>query len=165
MQNITTVFIREDFCQLFKWFQLFSSGEKLLKVAGHSQNRSKIDHLKWVVEGFSYFIFSPELSLIYSDSSVNNKFFFFFRGAQQYDCPHITTNSCHWKAIDGRDGFHPGMLYYMMVIVRNKKTGNETKSKLFKEDTKTLGMISLAPFSTLLFYIFMYWKCKKKKCM
>lgn len=60
------------------------------------------------------------------------------RDAQQYDCPQITTNSCHWEAVDGRDGFRAGMLYYMMVIVRNKKTGNETKSKLFKEDTKTL---------------------------
>lgn len=78
--------------------------------------------------------------------------FFVFRDAQQYDCPQITTNSCHWEAVDGRDGFRAGMLYYMMVIVRNKKTGNETKSKLFKEDTKTLGMISLASFSTLLFY-------------
>ena len=34
------------FFQLFYWLQLFSSGEKLPKVAGHSQNRSKIDNLK-----------------------------------------------------------------------------------------------------------------------
>jgi hypothetical protein len=32
-------------CQVFNSFQLFSSGEKLLKVAGHIQNWSKMDHL------------------------------------------------------------------------------------------------------------------------
>ena len=48
---------RDDFCQLFKWFQLFSFGEKLPKVAEHmySQNRSKMDHLKGGVGGLSYF--------------------------------------------------------------------------------------------------------------
>jgi len=37
--------------------QLFSSGEKLPKVSGHvhSQNRSKMDHLKGGVDDFSYF--------------------------------------------------------------------------------------------------------------
>ena len=41
--------------------QLSYSGEKLLNVAEHSQNRSKIDHLKGAVDGFSYF------SLIFSN--------------------------------------------------------------------------------------------------
>jgi hypothetical protein len=40
--------------------QLFSSGEKLSKVAGHGQNRSKMDRLKGGLDGFSYF------SLIFS---------------------------------------------------------------------------------------------------
>ena len=39
--------IRDDFFQLFNWFQLFSSGEKLLKVAGHSQNRSFERGYRW----------------------------------------------------------------------------------------------------------------------
>jgi hypothetical protein len=35
--------------------QLFSSEEKIPQVAGHGQNRSKIDFLKEGVDGFSYF--------------------------------------------------------------------------------------------------------------
>ena len=36
---------------------LFSSGEKLQKVAGQDQNRSKMDKLKGGVDGFNYFLF------------------------------------------------------------------------------------------------------------
>jgi hypothetical protein len=46
----------DDFFQLFNWFHLYSSEEKIPKVAGHGQNRSKIDILKEVVDDFSYFI-------------------------------------------------------------------------------------------------------------
>ena len=46
---------REDFFQLFNWFYLFFSGEKLQKVAGYSQNRLKLTILKGGVDGFSYF--------------------------------------------------------------------------------------------------------------
>jgi hypothetical protein len=43
--HIKTMFISSF--QLFNWFQLFSSGEKLLKVAGHSQNRSFERGYRW----------------------------------------------------------------------------------------------------------------------
>jgi hypothetical protein len=57
--NIIFSHFPEDF-QFFNWFHLFPSGKKLLKIAGHSENRSKMDHLKGDVDGFSYF------SLIFS---------------------------------------------------------------------------------------------------
>jgi hypothetical protein len=50
----------DDFRKLFTWFQLLSSGEKLPKVAGHSHNMLKMDHLQGGVDLFSYF------SLIFS---------------------------------------------------------------------------------------------------
>ena len=68
------------FFQLFNWFQLFSSREKLQKVAGHNQNRSKIDHLKVGVDGFSYFL----LSLL---------FYFLTRIIPAYDRPCIVENT------------------------------------------------------------------------
>ena len=43
------------FFQLFNWFQLFSSEYLYLKIAGQSQSRSKMDHLKEGVDSFSYF--------------------------------------------------------------------------------------------------------------
>ncbi|XP_052060796.1 uncharacterized protein LOC127701053 isoform X1 [Mytilus californianus] len=60
------------------------------------------------------------------------------KGEQQYDCPHKTLNSCTWKPNDGLDSFRPDMLYYMVIIVRNNKTGNETKSKVFQEQTSKI---------------------------
>ncbi|XP_076113282.1 leukemia inhibitory factor receptor-like isoform X1 [Mytilus galloprovincialis] len=60
------------------------------------------------------------------------------KGEQQYDCPHKTLNSCAWKPNDGLDSFRPDMLYYMVIIVRNNKTGNETKSKIFHEQTNKI---------------------------
>lgn len=65
--------------------------------------------------------------------------FFICRGGQQSDCPHKTLNSCNWKPNDGQDSFRPDMLYYMVIIVRNNKTGNETKSKIFHEQTNKIG--------------------------
>jgi len=47
--------VRDDFCQLFNRFQLFSSENCFPKVAGHSQNRSKMTILKGGVYGFSFF--------------------------------------------------------------------------------------------------------------
>jgi hypothetical protein len=38
------------FIQLINGIQLFSSGEKLPKVAERSQNKSKMDPLKWGVD-------------------------------------------------------------------------------------------------------------------
>ena len=53
--------LRGWFFQLFNWLQLFFYGEKLSKVAGHSQNRSKIDHLKGSVDWFQLFIIDFQL--------------------------------------------------------------------------------------------------------
>ena len=49
------------FLQLFHWFQLFSSWEKLPKVPGHSQNWSKIDHLKRGCRWFQIFYIDFQL--------------------------------------------------------------------------------------------------------
>ena len=46
------VFYRND---SFRLFQLFSSENSLLKIAGHCQNRSKVTILNGGVDGFSYF--------------------------------------------------------------------------------------------------------------
>ena len=56
----STYIDKDDFFQLLYGFQLFSSGEKLLKIDGLGRNRSKIDLLKGGVDGFSCF------SLIFS---------------------------------------------------------------------------------------------------
>ena len=42
------------FFQLFNWFQQFSCEKEILKIAGHSQNMSKITFLKMSVDGISY---------------------------------------------------------------------------------------------------------------
>ena len=47
--------IQRWFFQLFNWFQLFFCEKEILKIAGHSQNRSKMTFLKGGVDGFSYF--------------------------------------------------------------------------------------------------------------
>lgn len=60
------------------------------------------------------------------------------RDLQQYDCPNLTKTSCHWKSNNGQDSFRTDMLYHMAVIVRNKITGNQTQSDIFKEDTRKL---------------------------
>jgi len=52
--------IRDDFVQIFNWFQLFFSENCFPKVAGYDQNRSKMTILKGGVDGVSYF------SLIFS---------------------------------------------------------------------------------------------------
>jgi hypothetical protein len=77
-QNYSGVYHRDEFFQLFNWFQLFSYGEKLPKVAGRIQNSSKIDVWKGGVDYFSlifsYFIlFSNQNHPCYQDI----EFFFF----------------------------------------------------------------------------------------
>jgi hypothetical protein len=58
-ESILTVTLRRDKTnhQLFNWFQLFSSENCFPKIAGHSQNRSKMTILKGGVDVFSYFSF------------------------------------------------------------------------------------------------------------
>ena len=45
---------------VFNWFQVFFCEKQILNVAGHGQNKSKMEVLKQGVDGFSYF------SLIFS---------------------------------------------------------------------------------------------------
>ena len=61
------VFSRDDFFPLFNWFQLFSSGEKLPKVVGHSKNMSKwtiwkgVYMVSAIVPWFSVILFSSHV--------------------------------------------------------------------------------------------------------
>ena len=51
------------FIQLFNWFHKFSSGEKLQKVVGHSQNRSKMNYFE---RGWRWFqLFFIDFQLFY----------------------------------------------------------------------------------------------------
>jgi hypothetical protein len=83
------------------WFELFLSGVKLPKVAGHIQNRSKMDHLnKGGVDGFSYFFIDFQLfyflTRIIPEQYISLWKWSFLRNTYEYVdetwCYNITSN-------------------------------------------------------------------------